>query len=329
MHTIRTAALLSLTILAGCSAQPKAFYQTPPPHDAPLANGTRYEGDWDGLPKFTLAKSQLVVDFKDKDKQTLPQVTSVPAEAKSEPDAQTRFILRQDDAFGVDTHLKVTKLDNTDLLSSIGTEVEDKRVKYIQAVGTLAVGILGAAALTSSAELPISIDSYDLLRNSQIKRNGGKAFAKLTSPDASKAIHLEAEFGPVKDEALDNLVYAERASEKSQETIFYSACRSVTVLFNDGPLAGQKFSATVADPRYIETVKFPKKGSIEFHSACGANTTSSASGASSTLDVVNAVIAQSKSIREAWRTLKSTEQESKNAAAALLKAKNAKAAGGS
>ncbi|WP_339443026.1 hypothetical protein [Pseudomonas hunanensis] len=101
------------------------------------------------------------------------------------------------------------------------------------------------------------------------------------------------------------------------------------MLFNDGPLAGQKFSATVADARYIETVKFPKKGSIEFHSAYGANTTSSASGASSTLDVVNAVIAQSKSIRGAWRTLKSTEQESKNAAAALLKAKNAKAAGGS
>lgn len=321
MRAIHTATALSLVILAGCSAQPKAFYQTPPTHDAVLADGKRYEGDWEGLPKFTLAKSQLLIDYKDKEKKTSPQIISVPAEARPEDGLRTRFMLRQDDSFGVDTHLKVSKLDNTDLLSSVGTEVEDKRVKYIEAAGTLAVGLVGALGLDAGSELPISIDSYQMLSDSKITREGGRAFAMVKSPDDSKTIHLQAFFGPVKDDALDNRVFAKRASEKAQETIFHSACRSVTVLFDDGPLAGQTFSATVADPRYVETIKFPEKGSVEFHSACGANTTSLASGASSTLDIVNAVIAQSKSVREAWKTSKSSEKDSKAAAVAVANAK--------
>ncbi|VVO63665.1 hypothetical protein PS925_01362 [Pseudomonas fluorescens] len=325
MRATHTATVLSLAILAGCSAQPKAFYQTPPMHGEKLMDGTNYEGDWDGLPKFTLAKSQLVVDFKDKEKKTTPEMISVPTEAQLESDSRTRFMLRQDDAFGIDTHLKVTKIDNTDLLSSVGTEVEDKRVKYIEAAGTLAVSLIGALALNADSELPISIDSYQVLRDGEIKRKADTAYAKITSPDQSKTIHFQANFGPVKDDAIDNLVFAKRANEKAQETIFHSACRNVTVLFNDGPLAGEQFSATVADPRYIQTIRFPEKGSVNFHSACGANTTSLSSGTSSTLDIVNAVIAQSKSVREAWKTSISSKKANENAAAALAHAK-AKAA---
>ena len=323
MRAIHTATAFSLAILAGCSAQPKAFYETPPIHGAQIEKDKPYEGDWEGLPKFTLAKSQLVVDFKDKDKErpVLPQMISVPAEALPEPapegtavDIQTRFMLRQDDAFGVDTHLSVTKIDNTDLLSSIGTEVEDKRVKYVEALGSLATGVIGTMALMEGSELPISIDSYKILKNSEVARNDGTVYAIVTSPDGTQTIHLQAKFGPIKDDAIDNLVFANKAHEHAQETIFHSACRSVTVLFDDGPLAGQQFSATVADPRYVETVKLPKKGSVVFHTACGANTASSPSGTSSTLDVVNAVIAQSKTVREAWKTSKSTKTASKDAA---------------
>lgn len=321
MRAIHTATVLSLAILAGCSAQPKAFYETPPAQGTKLGKDESYQGDWEGLPKFTLAKSQLVVDFKDKEKQSLPQMISVPAEAQPEkapagkPDEelQTRFILRQDDAFGVDTHLNVTKIDNTDLLSSIGTEVEDKRVKYMEALGSLATTVIGALALAESSELPISIDSYQILKDGKIARKRDGAYAIVTSPDAARKIHLYAEFGPINDDAIDNLVFANKASEHSQETILHSACRSVTVTFIDGELRGQQFSATVADPRYVETVKFPEKGSVEFHTACGANTTSSPSGTSSTLDVLNAVIAQSKTVREAWVTKTTTKPEADKA----------------
>lgn len=322
MRAIHTATLLSLAILAGCSAQPKAFYETPPAQGTEMGKDESYQGDWEGLPKFTLAKSQLVVDFKDKEKQPLPQMISVPAEAQPEPapagkpneELRTRFMLRQDDTFGVDTHLNVSKIDNTDLLSSIGTEVEDKRVKYVGALGSLVTGVIGALALTDGTDLPISIDSYQMLKDNEVGRGKKDAYAIVTAPNKTQ-IHLHATFGPIKDDAIDNSVFARKAQIQAQETIFHSACRSVTIRFDDGPLEGQQFSATVADPRYVETVKFPEKGSVVFHSACGANTTSSPSGTSSTLDVVNAVIAQYKTVREAWVTSKSTKETSDKAAA--------------
>ncbi|MGK8436820.1 hypothetical protein ACRS3X_05595 [Ectopseudomonas hydrolytica] len=323
MKLLHAATTLSLAILAGCSAQPKAMYQTPPQHGDKLADGTDYQGDWEGRPKFSLAKSQLVFDYKDKEKK-LTQMVSVPAEAQPEADARTRFILIQDDPWGVDTHLKVTKIDNTDLVSSIGTEVEDKRVKYIETAGAVVVGLLGSMALDGTTpDLPLSIDSYKLLRDANISRKGGEVFGRAVSPDNQTKIEFKVLFGSVKDDALDNLVYANEAASEAQKTFIYSACRNATVSIANGPLAGQQFSATIADPRYVQTVKYPEKGSIDFHSACGANTTRNSSGASSTMDIVNAVVAQSKSVREAWKTEQSDDKANSSAA---LQAKAAKAA---
>ncbi|HCF2990384.1 hypothetical protein OD781_08795 [Pseudomonas aeruginosa] len=320
MRTTHAATLLSLAILAGCSAQPKALYQSPPANGSSIGN-QKYEGDWEGLPKFTLAKSQLVFDYGDKEKKANPQMVSVPAEAEPHPDTPTRFAIRQDDPWGVDTHLKVTKLDNTDLLASIGTEVEDKRVKYIETAGAVAVGLLGAVALTGTdKELPLSIDSYQLLRAANVKRDKGVAYGKVTAPDGNTSYKFTASIGPVKPDALDTSTYSAKANETAQETIIHSACRSITVTFSDGPLGGQQFSASIADPRFVQTVKYPEKGSIEFHTACGANTTSSASGASSSLDILNALIAQSKTVREAWKTATTTKGDVENAAAAFDKA---------
>lgn len=95
--------------------------------------------------------------------------------------------------------------------------------------------------------------------------------------------------------------------------------------FLDGPLGQQQFSATIADPRYVQTVKYPKKGSIDFHTSCGANTTSNPSGASSSIDLVNAVIAQTKTVREAWKTHKATKDESDKAELAFKADKAARA----
>ncbi|MEX6780372.1 hypothetical protein [Pseudomonas aeruginosa] len=316
MRRTHAATLLSLAILAGCSAQPKALYQSPPANGSPIGNNQKYEGDWEGLPKFTLAKSQLVFDYGDKEKKTNPQMVSVPAEAEAYDDAQTRFAIRLDDPWGVDTHLKVTKLDNTDLLASIGTEVEDKRVKYIETAGAVAVGLLGAVALAETdKELPLSIDSYQLLREANVQREKAVTYGKVTAPDGKTSFKFEAAFGPIKPDALNTSTYAAAADTTAQETIIHSACRSITVTFSDGPLGGQQFSATIADPRFVQTVKYPEKGSIEFHTACGANTTSSASGASSSLDILNALIAQSKTVREAWKTAKTTKEDSEKAEA--------------
>lgn len=322
-----TATALSIGMLAGCSSQPKAFYEIPPAQGA-LIKGEKYTGDWEGLPKFTLAKSQLVFSYIDKEKKPA-QMISVPAEAESLTNYPTRFLLRQDDPWGVDTHLKVTKRDNTELLASIGTEVEDKRVKYIEAGAGVLVGLIGAAALDgSTVNLPISIDSYKMLQLLASDRKAvSDATGKIEGP--SGKIDFKISFGEVADDAIDVSKFASKASTESQKTIFYSACRNVSVTFVNGPLGEQTFSATVADPRYVQTLKFPEKGSIDFHTSCGANTTSSPSGASSSIDLVNAVIAQTKTVREAWKTYKTSTADSAKAKTDFdnEKAKKAGAAG--
>ncbi|MFS1287217.1 hypothetical protein ACLRDI_05830 [Pseudomonas piscis] len=314
-----TATAISIGMLAGCSSQPKAFYEIPPLQGSD-SKGGKYTGNWEGLPTFTLAKSQLVFSYVD-EKKTDAQMISVPAEAEPSDNYPSRFLLRQDDSWGVDTHLKVT------LLASIGTEVEDKRVKYIEGAGSLLVGLIGAAALDdSTVKLPISIDSYKLLLLSASNRGEVKdVLGKITNP-GNKAINFKISFGGIANDAIDVGTFATKASTESQKTIFYSACRNVSVTFLDGPLGQQQFSATIADPRYVQTVKYPEKGSIEFHTSCGANTTSSASGASSSIDLVNAVIAQTKTVREAWTTKKATKAESNKAEADFKADKTAKAA---
>ncbi|MGU5846092.1 hypothetical protein [Aeromonas hydrophila] len=306
MRAIQTTTLLSLMILAGCSAQPKALYQAPPKNGSAISNGQKYEGDWEGLIKFTLAKSQLVFDYKDKEKKTDVQMIAVPAEAEAFDDTLTHFALRQEDSWGVDTHLAVTKIDNTDLLASIGVETEDKRIKYIEAVGAVGVSVLGMMAWSNSintqAGLPLSIDSYTLLRSANVKRDTMVTNGEIESPNGISHIKFQATFGPIKDDALDNSIYTNKANSEAQKTIFYSACRNITITFSNGPLVGQKFSGVIADPRYVQTIKYPQKGAIIFHSICGVNTTSSASGTSSNLDLLNAISAQYKSVRDEWKT---------------------------
>lgn len=307
MNTVKTAALLiSISTLAACAAQPKALYQVPPKH------GEMNEGDWEGLTKFTLAKSQLVIDYKDKDK-SQAHMLSLPAEAESSDGINTRFMLRPASAWGVNTHLKVTKIENTELLASVGTETEDKRIKLLESAGALAVNIISFGITdkgTDTTSLPISIDSYALMRSGDVERDAKDNIAATASfnDTDNNTVHFTASFSAIPDDAIDNQVFTNKAGSLAQETIFYSACRTVSIHFESGPLEGQQFSATIADPRYVQTLKFPEKGAINFHSICGANTTSSASGSSNQLDVLSALITQYKTVQKAWATQLQSKQ---------------------
>lgn len=56
--------VLTPALVVGCSVQPTAFYQPIPTQSA------TYQGDWDGLSKFTLAKNELLfseVGYEEKD----------------------------------------------------------------------------------------------------------------------------------------------------------------------------------------------------------------------------------------------------------------------
>lgn len=55
------AAVTATSVLAGCSSQPSMNYQQAPTQP-------QYQGDMDGLSKFSLAKSTLFVNYADPEK---------------------------------------------------------------------------------------------------------------------------------------------------------------------------------------------------------------------------------------------------------------------
>jgi hypothetical protein len=64
---------------------------------------------------------------------------------------------------------------------------------------------------------------------------------------------------------------------------------------------------------YVQTVAYPAKGVIKMHTVCGADVLSDSATASTSAEVVNAVIAQAKSLSETWKTAKDKAEADKKA----------------
>lgn len=132
---------------------------------------------------------------------------SLPSEAKHSNTQPTRFSINPDDPFGITTQMSITKVNNTELISSIGTEVEDHRVKYIEGAGAVVVGLLGLAWSGDKGSKdfqPISIDTYELLTVLNIGRGeGGGQGTVVKKTGSQQAVDLSVSFGPLQDDAID------------------------------------------------------------------------------------------------------------------------------
>jgi hypothetical protein len=303
------AAVTTTSLLAGCSSQPSMNYQQAPTEP-------QYQGDMNGLSKFSLAKSTLFVNYADPEKKTGAVLVSTPEEAEANGDlSQVNFMMEPSGFPHPKTHLQVTKRANTQLLESVGTTIEDTRTKTIGTVGGIVVALVGVLPLDApldgqsscpnpkpTAVLPLVIDTEAYLNETHSKAADQNARSGAVEKRCVMPVDFDLKFGPVPNDAVARATYLEHIKQGPQEVMFYSACRPVTITFTTEPLKGQQFTTTVADPNFIQTVKLPAKGKVDMHSACGVNTTSEASGASSTADIVSAIIGQVKNVREAWKT---------------------------
>lgn len=304
---------VAASILTGCSGQPTVKYEV-------AHNGPNYPGDFEGLTKFTLPKSVLYASYSDPDKKTGLSLASTPAEAgaNGEP-SKVSFMIRPSDSMGIKTHLMVKKRDNTDLLESVGTEIEDNRTKMIESVAGIAVSVIGIAALAAPpsgdggcipmpAELPLAIDTEEFLNATKTKAADPKARHGSIQRTCVDPVRFDIQFGSLPGDAIARETFIAQIKDP-QEIMIYSACRTATITFTSAPLAGKQFTTTVADPNFIQTIKFPQKGKVDMHSACGANTSSEKSGISSSTEVMNTLIAQAKTVREAWKTKKEADDK--------------------
>jgi hypothetical protein len=194
--------------------------------------------------------------------------------------------------YGVRTNVSIVKVENTNLVQSITTEVEDKRLEFVKSAAKLvgtAIGVSPDAAEGGvSPDMPKIHDLGDLLANA-------------SPSDPEKKVEISSLRGikltvwPVSSDALD----PEKQEPSDLQRLFvFSACRQaeaeVTV---DGKKQLLRFA--VADPRRIQTVALPRKGQIVAHSECGVSVVPEKVELTSDLDVLEAVISEIRSLKKA------------------------------
>lgn len=128
---------IPLATLGACGALPNVKYS-----QLAVTEGGKFgSADEVGLMRYALPASTLILDYKKTkdgtdDKSTI-ELTPVAAESN------VTLAVSLADKWGRATTLQWTKLPNTELLATVGTEVTDNRVKVIKAVAETATGLIG------------------------------------------------------------------------------------------------------------------------------------------------------------------------------------------
>jgi hypothetical protein len=194
------------------------------------------------------------------------------------------------------TMVNITKVANTELVSSIGVEVTDTRAKSISDYGGAIVKVIGAAAAIL-ADVDTSGNSCNVPMTYDIPFDG-------TSNLWENAC-IKIELGPLPPDAasVDTIPFG-----RSTSNYYYSACRDAYItikkLVGGSNLNKQPTTVRVADPRFVQVVQLPAKGTITSHSQCGVSVVTQATAQSDGAAVADALATQAKAIKEAIEAAK-------------------------
>ena len=296
MKKIIIAYLFGVVLLSGCTVVPTVEYSK-------ITSPSDLTGD--EIDSFYLSKSIIKIykigtkkDSQDKEIDKL-FILSTPVES-----TEFKVGIRKADSIGVETNINIKKIENTALIQEVGTEVTDNRVEMIERIGTI---ITGAAALAfSNTELeqkvlPKRINVSVLLNNLNIDRN------KKNGVDAADGVTID--FGEIPQDAISITKFSE---PMEMSGLIYSACRDAKVKFKYEDSKYEK-NVKVSDPRFFQTIAFPVKGKITFHSECGVSVLSEKeTGVKTNTEIINALIAQGKAIKDAIDAAKKDEKDEKD-----------------
>lgn len=252
--------------------------------------------DYNGLKKFAIASSVIVIN-PSVDAEGTPNgglnVTAAPIEWNG--GGSSLYSIAEVQKPGVSTRINLVPRENTMLIQSIGTEVEDSRLKYISEVGTAIVGLIGFSLKFSDkvkVEFPGGFDTWDQLK---VANRGGIVEQKV--PTCGVGLECWISFDPISKDAIPRLEFEDKFRHE-QRVLFYSACRNAKVAVKIGNKTFKQV-VRVSDPNFIQTIALPAKGQVSMHSSCGVSVTQESVQTASSLEILNALIAQGKAIRDA------------------------------
>jgi hypothetical protein len=255
-------------------------------------------------------------------------VTSAQAEG-------TLRYLHPEDGWFAKTNLSIEYYTPFKVPKSVGVVVEDRTVKFIQALGTVVTTVGGIVPLAAPRPvapkeppketiwIPIAIDftnpeafhNHDEKECTPLEERNNKYCIsyKLTPIEGRKTINRESKNS---EEYTWKTFYAYYEDTYTPK-IPFSRCVDLELTINKYPAPGTggavvaTYSTHIADPYHVDWLPLPLKGSITLNPDCDAKTASEKSGNPDAYDIVDAV---SKQVGAVWTSLHPSKAGSESGA---------------
>ncbi|NOS98057.1 MAG: hypothetical protein HOP25_06250 [Methylotenera sp.] len=282
-----------LLCVSGCTVIPTVQYKLIPKND-----GTKNDSMKGMTDSFYLQQSAikltLETDEKDKSKTTV-KVSSTPAEYTAQ-----KYGIKAVTNIRSSTMVNLSKVENTDMIESIGVEVTDNTAKAISDYGGAIASLITTFSRDrkdSNCELKedLTIKLEDITNTSKDPDEKVNELYTINWDENSKNC-LTLSLAPVPVDASKEIVVDENV-----HNYYYAACRNATITGSvqvDGKPVEVKASFRVSDPRFVQSVQFPPKGKIKHHSQCGVSVITEAVASDNGAAVIKATTEQIKAISD-------------------------------
>lgn len=246
---------------------------------------------------YYMQGSRLDISFRNSAEAGKPAKWAFTVANTPTEDTRHRFVLLQNSNLLGRTTLVAAKRQNTDLLSSIGSEVTDNRVALIQNLGAVAKIAIG---LVVSREQPDPNSPF----TARFELTDPSQFTP--APTAAAGWHgwrhkdqsgLTIRVGPAPVTAMP---YQPALLRSGMRGVFASACRPVIVEYQAPDSSKYEWRGKLADAETVEFTPLPRKGKIEYHEQCGTSVTNEKDPTKTTDEIIAAAVAQGNALKEAY-----------------------------
>ena len=314
-----------IMILNGCAINPKAKYST-----APSENDI-------GNPSFYLNGSIVNItippDQQNKEDSTttklgfenpvkidkVEQLKKAKATVTKTEDKTKLYYIDAYETFYYKPNFSITYHDNTKLIKSIGTDAKDTRKDAIVAVGGIiskAIPLISIFTATpievvekEKLALPLSLDI------TKVNLTQNLSWTKI--PDYQTWWFRIRPEGQA-NKTIDKQEYFKNAKSNYVRSFPYSTCQQIVFEITKSEETPEEivqesskiaYKLKVANPRIIQGINYPPKGTITMHTICGADIKREQDESSSALDLLSEVFTQAEAIKKAYDDNKKSDDE--------------------
>ena len=281
--------LAGSVVICSCTVNPKATQME-------VASGNEVLQHPNAVAAFYMQASRLDISFKNTAEEGKPAKWAFTVANSPIEDTRRRFLLLQNSDLFSRTTLVAGKRQNTDLISSIGSDVTDNRVALMQNVGSVAKIAIGLAVSATAPPIKPFTTRFELKNPDKFQpaTSTVQDWSAWTHPDID---NLAVQVGPAPVTSLD---YQPGLLQPKMNGVFASACRPVIITYTAPNGVDYEWRGKIADADKVEFTAMPRKGKIEYHDQCGSSVTSEKDPTKTTDEIVAAAVTQAAAVKEAY-----------------------------